>query len=269
MGISWAALPLYGPLVTSLGLSDDADIPRPSGINLDWLDATSLALPENKDTRGIRYVELLRTIYRLSSSSSSLPLLSTHLFRILFVNLGVDALQSLRADHRFRISGEEIGIIAPYNAQCRKIRMALKGVADEIKVGSVEEFQGQERRVIIISSVRSSREFVNYDLKHTLGFVANPRRFNVAVTRAKALLVVIGDPSVLSLDPLWRSFLNYVHVNGTSRPSITPFGSDAITEDGKATRQPGTPAPLWTIPEAAAEDEDADANVDRPWREVE
>jgi len=89
----------------------------------------------------------------------------------------------------------EIGVITPYHAQCVKIRKALSGIADEVKVGSVEEFQGQvsislsayrsvanlsyqERRVIIISTVRSSREFVEFDLRHTLGFVANPRRFN-------------------------------------------------------------------------------------------
>ncbi|KAJ7931318.1 hypothetical protein B0H13DRAFT_1858158 [Mycena leptocephala] len=108
----------------------------------------------------------------------------------------------------------DIGVITPYHAQCLKIRAVLRAVADGVKVGSVEEFQGQERRVIIISTVRSSREFVEYDLRHTLGFVANPRRFNVAVTRAQALLIVIGDPDVLSLDPLWRSFLNYIYTNG-------------------------------------------------------
>jgi helicase MOV-10 len=121
--------------------------------------------------------------------------------------------QALCADKQYHITDEDIGVISPYHAQCRKIRESLKAIAGGIKVGSVEEFQGQERTIIIISTVRSSREFVQYDLKHTLGFVANPRRFNVAVTRAKALLIIVGDPAVLSLDPLWRSFLNYVHIN--------------------------------------------------------
>lgn len=131
------------------------------------------------------------------------------------------------------IADHMIGVISPYNAQCQKIRMALKPQHASVKVGSVEEFQGQvcrsqsswvasnlhdqpsqERRVIIISTVRSSIKYVEFDLRHTLGFVSNPRRFNVAMTRAQALLIVIGDPDVLGLDPLWRCFLNYVHKSG-------------------------------------------------------
>lgn len=73
---------------------------------------------------------------------------------------------------------EHIGVISPYNAQCGKIRNLLSKFAKGIKVGSVEEFQGQERRVIIVSTVRSNIEFVQTDITHSLGFVANPRRFN-------------------------------------------------------------------------------------------
>ncbi|OCH90866.1 hypothetical protein OBBRIDRAFT_729952 [Obba rivulosa] len=70
-------------------------MPRPSGAALDWLAPASQVLPENADTRGVRYVELLRSVYKLSNSSSSLPLLSTSLLRILFVNLGDNALAFL------------------------------------------------------------------------------------------------------------------------------------------------------------------------------
>ena len=97
-----------------------------------------------------------------------------------------------------RVSADEdIGVITPYHAQCVRIRSILRPIADGVKVGSVEEFQGQvssdrtywhehhaksilrqERKVIIMSTVRSSPEFVQYDLKHTLGFLANPRRLN-------------------------------------------------------------------------------------------
>ena len=99
------------------------------------------------------------------------------------------------------VEDKDIGIIAPYHAQCLKLRKALRDVAGDVKIGSVEEFQGQvcsrssldvslrdinskttffsqERKVIIISTVRSRKDLVKFDLHFTLGFVANPRRFN-------------------------------------------------------------------------------------------
>ncbi|XP_032827229.1 helicase MOV-10 isoform X2 [Petromyzon marinus] len=122
-----------------------------------------------------------------------------------------------------KVSPKDIGIIAPYRKQVQKIRKAitevdkeLKKLKDirELKVGSVEEFQGQERTVIIISTVRSDMSFLSFDEKFGLGFLRNPKRFNVALTRAKALLVVIGNPITLSKDPNWESFINYCRSRG-------------------------------------------------------
>ena len=83
-----------------------------------------------------------------------------------------------------------------------------------IKVGSVEEFQGQERKVIIISTVRSNPNYIEQDLAHNLGFLRNEKRFNVAITRAKALLVIVGNPLVLGLDPYWGEMVNFCRSNG-------------------------------------------------------
>jgi helicase MOV-10 len=60
------------------------------------------------------------------------------------------------------------------------------------QVGSVEQLQGQERRVIIISTVRSTPSFLEHDRKHRLGFVGNAKRFNVAITRAQVRLSLAG-----------------------------------------------------------------------------
>ncbi|KAJ2932223.1 hypothetical protein H1R20_g4878, partial [Candolleomyces eurysporus] len=112
----------------------------------------------------------------------------------------------------------------------RQLKESHKFRTNGVKVGSVEEFQGQERKVILISTVRSSKDFVDYDLRHTLGFVANPRRFNV--TRAESLLIIVGSPHVLGLDPLWRSFLNYIHLKrGWVGPNIPwdPSGYEEFT----------------------------------------
>lgn len=120
------------------------------------------------------------------------------------------------------ISPSDIGIIAPYRKQVQKIRQALDKVRKDLrlkdlsglKVGTVEEFQGQERRVIIVSTVRSHQSQTMSDEKFNLGFVKNDKRFNVAMTRAKALLIVVGDPSALTKDDTWKQFITYCKDKG-------------------------------------------------------
>nr|XP_057939838.1 putative helicase mov-10-B.1 isoform X1 [Doryrhamphus excisus] len=128
-----------------------------------------------------------------------------------------EVLQSSGKKGMARISPKDIGIIAPYRKQVQKIRQALDKIEKDfklkdmasLKVGSVEEFQGQEKRVILVSAVRSNRKYTEYDKKFNIGFVANAKRFNVAVTRAKALLILIGNPFVLHADPVWKRFIEY------------------------------------------------------------
>ncbi|CAI5777818.1 Hypothetical predicted protein [Podarcis lilfordi] len=122
-----------------------------------------------------------------------------------------------------RISPKDIGVITPYRKQVEKIRKAigleLKGVNDikELKIGCVEEFQGQERRVVLVSTVRSSSNYFNIDEEFSIGFLQNPKRFNVAITRAKALLIIVGNPATLSKDQCWSEFLKYCKDNNACR----------------------------------------------------
>lgn len=134
-------------------------------------------------------------------------------------------LQALRSSDKFSLSLSDIGVITPYRKQVEKLRLLLDRFGlGEVKVGSVEEFQGQERLVIIISTVRSNESLVGVDVRHSVGFLSNPKRFNVAITRAQALLVVIGNPHVLCQDPYWCCLLQYCVMNdayvGCDLPSL-------------------------------------------------
>lgn len=114
-----------------------------------------------------------------------------------------------------RIQPKEIGVITPYRRQVQKIREKLgEHGYKEVTVGSTEEFQGQERRVVIVSTVRSNPEYVTLDSQYKLGFLTNPKRFNVAITRAKAMLIMIGNPHILSQDPDWAALLEYAVSKG-------------------------------------------------------
>merc|ERR1719353_2360085 len=99
---------------------------------------------------------------------------------------------------------DQVGVITPYAAQVAEIRRALQGIqgSQATQVSSVDAFQGSEKEIIILSMVRSN-------LRGELGFVSDWRRLNVAVTRAKRLLVVIGNMETLSQSALWRDFFGF------------------------------------------------------------
>jgi len=144
--------------------------------------------------------------------------------------------ESLLRMRQNRLQQEHIGVITPYNKQMQKISRLLKGAdLGGVKVGSTELFQGQERRVILISTVRSSSDFIGFDNKHNLGFLDNPKRFNVAVTRACSLLVVVGNPTILASDAHWGALLRSCVSKGAYKGVDLPphfMGEDEGDEDG-------------------------------------
>ncbi|GJN07394.1 hypothetical protein PR202_ga25222 [Eleusine coracana subsp. coracana] len=103
----------------------------------------------------------------------------------------------------------QIGVITPYEGQRAYIvnYMSRNGslrqqLYKEIEVASVDSFQGREKDYIILSCVRSNEH-------QGIGFLNDPRRLNVALTRARYGIVILGNPKVLSKQPLWNSLLTH------------------------------------------------------------
>ncbi|XP_018580188.1 putative helicase mov-10-B.1 [Anoplophora glabripennis] len=107
-----------------------------------------------------------------------------------------------------KVLPEHIGVVTPYIRQVYNIREQLrKNNFAGIEVGTTETFQGREKRIIIISTVRAKDNLLAYDRKYNLGFVKNEKRFNVALTRAMSKLIVIGCPHVLGTDDKWEQYI--------------------------------------------------------------
>ncbi len=107
-----------------------------------------------------------------------------------------------------------VGLISPYRGQVRYcsqlIPTDLRGRFAEFSIDTVDSFQGSECDIVVISLVRS-----NPDAE--IGFLRDVRRMNVAITRAKCKLVIIGDGSTVAAHPFYRDLWQYVEANGTLR----------------------------------------------------
>jgi superfamily I DNA and/or RNA helicase len=106
------------------------------------------------------------------------------------------------------VNAAQIGVITPYRAQVRVLRERL-GHVPELEIDSVDGFQGREKEAIIVSFVRSNPE-------GEIGFLADTRRTNVALTRARRKLLVIGDSATLANDPFYQRMLTHFESIGAT-----------------------------------------------------
>ncbi|MBS1496916.1 MAG: AAA family ATPase [Bacteroidetes bacterium] len=97
----------------------------------------------------------------------------------------------------------QTAFLSPYAAQVTAAKTLLPG---NLRISTIDSFQGQEKENIIISLVRSNDDA-------DIGFLKDYRRMNVAITRAKEKLIVIGDSATIAADVFYHSFITYVEKN--------------------------------------------------------
>lgn len=103
----------------------------------------------------------------------------------------------------------DVGVISPYRAQVQYLRHLVKRDAffkpyrSLISINTVDGFQGQERDVILISLVRSNDD-------GQIGFLRDLRRMNVAITRARMKLIILGNPETMTRHPFYRKLYEYI-----------------------------------------------------------
>ena len=105
----------------------------------------------------------------------------------------------------------EVAVISPYDAQVQRLREALGGHLEQgLEVDTVDGFQGREKDAVIVSLVRSNEA-------GEVGFLSDVRRMNVAMTRARMKLVVIGDSATVSRHPFYEAFIRHAQETGAWR----------------------------------------------------
>lgn len=157
-----------------------------------WIDTANLGYEEEQNSLS------------LSRLNTNEGILLVETLKLYIGQLGIDRLLDNRVD---------FGIISPYKSQVQLLRRLIKRERDlkpllpYITVNTVDGFQGQERDVILISMVRGNDE-------GRIGFLGDLRRMNVAITRARMKLIILGDTSTLSRTPFYRKLIEHVTEHG-------------------------------------------------------
>ena len=176
----------------------DLDIP------MTWIDTSELSaeLASQPDAEApvkplFREEFVGESFGRINKAEAELTLLTLESY---FKKIGKQRILDERLD---------VGIISPYRAQVQYLRRLLKKreffkpYRSLISVNTVDGFQGQERDIILISLVRANDE-------GQIGFLRDLRRMNVAITRARMKLIILGDASTMTRHPFYKKLFEYI-----------------------------------------------------------
>ena len=161
-----------------------------------WFDTSTIELGEDEQN-DFKEKFVGETFGRINKGEANLTL---SLLQIYFQRVGKQRILNDRID---------VGIISPYRAQVQYLKRLIKKRAffkpfrHLISVNTVDGFQGQERDVILISLVRAN------DMGQ-IGFLRDLRRMNVAITRARMKLFILGDATTMTRHPFYRRLYDYI-----------------------------------------------------------
>ncbi|NPB06757.1 MAG: IGHMBP2 family helicase [Aquificae bacterium] len=117
-----------------------------------------------------------------------------------------EAVKAVKELLKAGLKPEQVGVVSPYEEQVKLLEELLKNEGVEVK--TVDGFQGREKEAMVVSFVRANPE-------GELGFLKDYRRLNVAVTRPRTKLVLLGHEETLKRDPVYASLINFVKEKGT------------------------------------------------------
>ncbi len=109
------------------------------------------------------------------------------------------------------VAPAEVAVIAPYDGQVQRLRALLSARVEQgLEVDTVDGFQGREKEAVVVSLTRANED-------GEVGFLADVRRMNVALTRARKKLVVVGDGATVARHPFYAAFLRHAEATGAWR----------------------------------------------------
>ncbi|XP_032629005.1 DNA-binding protein SMUBP-2 isoform X2 [Chelonoidis abingdonii] len=161
------------------------------------------------------------------------------------------------------VKARDIAVIAPYNLQVDMLREHLCHRYPELEIKSVDGFQGREKEAVVLSFVRSNR-------KGEVGFLAEDRRINVAVTRARRHVAVICDSRTVSSQAFLKRLVDYLNEHGEVRTAfeylddIVPENYSHENSQGHSEQGAGTKTSTTSTPKPQPEGRKSKPNSTKP-----